>query len=195
MKRRGTQSPFRNVSRTHTVADLTRCRVAVVADTHARPHPALPERLAALAPDLILHAGDIGAPEILDALAEHAPVVAVRGNIDGRDAALPDAVALTLRDDEGARLRIYLIHVGVRAWRLSGDVRRRSKGADLVVCGHSHVPLLVRDGDVVVFNPGSSGPRRFGLPIVFGVIELGPDGASLHHVDCETGARWQPTRP
>ena len=59
----------------------------------------------------------------------------------------------------------------------------RAADAGLVVCGHSHVPLLVRDGDLVVFNPGSCGPRRVGLPITFGVIDIGPEGATLRHVD------------
>ena len=68
----------------------------------------------------------------------------------------------------------------------------RARGASLVVCGHSHVPFIGRDQGLVVFNPGSIGPRRFHLPIVFGVIDLGPGGVKLRHVDCETGRTWEP---
>jgi predicted phosphodiesterase len=55
-----------------------------------------------------------------------------------------------------------------------------------VVCGHSHAPLIARDGRFAVFNPGSIGPRRFMLPISFGVIEVRATGVSMRHIDCET---------
>jgi predicted phosphodiesterase len=61
-----------------------------------------------------------------------------------------------------------------------------------VICGHSHVPFIGRDRGIGVFNPGSIGPRRFHLPIVFGVFELRDRRVSLRHVDCETGLRWEP---
>jgi hypothetical protein len=62
----------------------------------------------------------------------------------------------------------------------------------MVICGHSHVPFIGRDKGLIVFNPGSIGPRRFQLPIVFGVLRLGPGGISLRHVSCETGETWLP---
>jgi hypothetical protein len=61
-----------------------------------------------------------------------------------------------------------------------------------VVCGHSHVPFIGRDRGLSVFNPGSIGPKRFHLPIVFGVIDIAKNGVSLQHIDCETGERWEP---
>jgi predicted phosphodiesterase len=61
-----------------------------------------------------------------------------------------------------------------------------------VVCGHSHIPFIARDRGVGVFNPGSIGPRRFGLPIVLGSIEITDTGAALKHIDCETGKPWMP---
>jgi hypothetical protein len=61
-----------------------------------------------------------------------------------------------------------------------------------VVCGHSHVPFIGRDRGLTVFNPGSIGPRRFHLPIVFGTMDVTPAGLRLGHVDCETGAPWTP---
>ena len=65
-------------------------------------------------------------------------------------------------------------------------------GAGLVVCGHSHVPFVTNDRGLALFNPGSVGPRRFALPIVFGVMEVTSAGVSLRHVDCETGLPWRP---
>ena len=69
----------------------------------------------------------------------------------------------------------------------------KASGAGLVVCGHSHVPFAAHDRGLTVFNPGSVGPRRFHLPIVFGVIEVRAEGVSLRHVDCETGLPWTPS--
>ncbi len=169
-------------------------RVAVVADTHSRPHPALDARLTEIAPQHILHAGDIGALAVLDGLRAHAPVTAVRGNIDARMKDLPDVVVVEVCEGERVLVRALLTHVAVDRTRLRGDVARlaRERGAGLVVCGHSHVPFMVSDGGVTLFNPGSVGPRRFGLPIVLGVMEVSEKGVSLRHVDCETGQRWAP---
>lgn len=163
--------------------------LAVVADTHSQPHAAVHGHLAALAPDAILHAGDIGDPAVIDDLAAIAPVFVVRGNIDGR-AAFPDVRTL----DVGGRLRIYLTHIAVHGPRLRAEVARmaRAAHAQLVVCGHSHVPFIGKDRELTVFNPGSIGPRRFALPIVFGTIAITPDRVRLAHVDCETGRAWSP---
>ncbi len=162
-------------------------RLAVVADTHSAPHPATRDLLAARAPHAILHAGDIGDAAVLTTLAEVAPVYAIRGNIDNRG--LPDVLELEL----GA-LRILVIHIGVAGPRLRPEVGKRARdaGAQLVICGHSHVPFIGGDRHVTVFNPGSCGPRRFHLPIVFGTLELDGGRVRLGHVDCETGAAWMP---
>jgi putative phosphoesterase len=173
----------------------TACIVAV-ADTHSSPHPAIAERLAALAPDAILHAGDIGELSLLDDLARAAPLFAVRGNIDTRARDLPDVLTLELA--VGAKtLRILMTHIAVYGPRLRADIAKmaRAERAPLVVCGHSHVPFIGGEHDVTVFNPGSIGPRRFSLPIVFGVIDVSQDGVRLRHVDCETGRAWSPPGP
>lgn len=151
-------------------------------------------RIMSEAPDVILHAGDVGSHRFLDDLAEIAPVMAVRGNMDSRNHGLPDGISLQLEGAEGPLLGIYLTHIGVHATRLLRDARNRAEkhGAALVVCGHSHVPLIAYDGALAIFNPGSCGPQRFNLPIVFGVIDLGPEGLTMRHVDCETGQRWLP---
>jgi putative phosphoesterase len=169
-------------------------RLGVVADTHSRPHPATVDLLRALAPDAILHAGDIGDLGVLETLAAVAPVHAVRGNIDVRASDLPDELTIDLVHDGARVLRILLVHIAVNGPRLRADVARtaRAAGAELVVCGHSHVPFIGEDRGLFVFNPGSVGPRRFSLPIVFGMLALGERGLRLEHVDCETGATWSP---
>jgi putative phosphoesterase len=170
-----------------------RVRLAIVADTHSEPHPKSAALLRAAAPDAILHAGDIGELKVLDGLAEIAPVIAVRGNIDKHE--LPDDRTIDLIDDRGQSvLRLLLTHIAVYGPKLRGEVAKRARAekAALVVCGHSHVPFIGKDKGVVVFNPGSIGPRRFQLPIVFGVLELAEGRVTMHHVSCETGARWEP---
>jgi putative phosphoesterase len=168
-------------------------RIVAVADTHSRPHPKMAERLAELRPAMVLHAGDIGDLSVLDELAAaaQAPVYAVRGNIDDRST-LPDCRTI---DVESPPFRIFMTHIAVAGIRIRADVARQAKaaGAQLIVCGHSHVPFIVQEKGLTLFNPGSIGPKRFSLPIVFGVIEVAP-GAPLRlsHHECETGARWLP---
>jgi hypothetical protein len=164
-------------------------RLCVVADTHSRPHPQAKEHLAALRPDVLLHAGDIGDHAVLDDLAQGAgaPLHAVRGNID--ELGLPDVIRFGIGD-----LTLVMTHIALNGVRLNAQAARlaQAEKAHVVVCGHSHVPFIGKDRGVVVFNPGSIGPRRFHLPIVFGVMDLGPNGLDMFHVDCETGRRWAP---
>ena len=107
---------------------------------------------------------------------------------------LPDSIAVEIGDDRGKHFGLLLTHIAVYGPKLRADAARRAKKheASLVVCGHSHVPFIGRDRDLTVFNPGSIGPRRFRLPITFGVLTLTPERVDLHHVDCETGERWSP---
>jgi putative phosphoesterase len=177
----------------HTRADGS-LRIVVVADTHGRPHPASAQRIAALRPDAILHAGDIGDLHVLEELRELAPLLSVRGNIDAHAPDLPDAITIDVESEERTELRLLLLHIAVYGPKLRADAFRLAKerGASIVLCGHSHVPFIGRDRGLVVFNAGSIGPRRFQLPIVFGVLELGRGGVELRHVDCETGTRWSP---
>jgi putative phosphoesterase len=179
-------------SATLALRDDGTLKLAVVADTHSQPHAAICDHLAAIAPDAILHAGDIGDTQVIDRLAEVAPVFVVRGNIDTR-ATFPDVLTLDLVGAD-RRLRIFLTHIAVTGPRLRADVARmaRAERAQLVVCGHSHVPFIGQERELTVFNPGSIGPRRFQLPIVFGTIAVTPTGVRLAHVDCETGLPWTP---
>ncbi|MFO0745994.1 MAG: metallophosphoesterase family protein [Myxococcota bacterium] len=170
--------------------------IVVVADTHSRPDARAEALIQALAPDAILHGGDIGALTVLDRLATLAPVLhAVRGNIDEHAPDVPERLAISVRRGGGEVLRVFLTHIAVTGPRLlkAARVAATAARADLVVCGHSHVPLIARDGALAVFNPGSIGPRRFGLPIAFGVMTFG-ERLSFRHVDCDTGDTWDPKK-
>jgi putative phosphoesterase len=190
--RPATQGPKPVHTRKTLTIECGSLRIVAVADTHGRPHPCLGARLAELSPGHILHAGDVGDLAVLDALGEVAPVTAVRGNIDGRE--LPDTVTLELRDGATPWLTILLTHIAVFGPKLRADVARMAfaEGASLVVCGHSHVPFAAQERGLTVFNPGSVGPRRFRLPIVLGVVDVSDKGASVRHIDCETGLPWKP---
>jgi putative phosphoesterase len=135
--------------------------VGVISDTHGLVRP---EALAALAgSDHVIHGGDVGAPDVLDALARIAPVTAVRGNNDRG----PWAERLPIRTTiEIGGVRIHVIH---DARELDLD---RAGEVDVVVAGHSHRPEIAhRDGFLLV-NPGSAGPRRFRLPIAVARLRI-----------------------
>lgn len=169
-------------------------RLALVADTHSRPHPNAAGFIAALAPHAILHAGDIGELSVLDGLAKIAPVIAVRGNIDERAPQVPDVISIDLRAGDSSAFKLLLLHIAVNGPRIRADAAQLAArhGARMIICGHSHVPFVGRDRGLTVFNPGSIGPRRLHLPIVFGVLEIAGGKLSLRHVDCETGQDWSP---
>jgi putative phosphoesterase len=124
-----------------------------------------PEAIEALrGSDRIIHAGDVGSPEILEKLASFAPVVAVRGNVDKAAWALnlPETEVLEL-----AGTSIYVLHDLAQL-----DLKPKAAGFSVVVSGHSHIPKQeMRDG-VLYFNPGSAGPRRFKLPVTVGKLVL-----------------------
>lgn len=169
-------------------------RLVVVSDTHSAPHARALEVITGLRPDAILHAGDIGELSVLDKLATICPVYAVRGNIDLRLPVLADVLVLEVVSKETIIIRILMLHVGVYGPKLRAEVARkaRAEAASVVVCGHSHVPFIGSERGLIVFNPGSMGPRRNGLPIVFGMLEVSACNFRLSHVDCETGLPWKP---
>ncbi len=169
-------------------------RLACVADTHSRPHPNTCELLRTLEPDAILHGGDIGDLAVLEQLAGIAPLHAVRGNIDERANDLPDGLTLHVKSGEHTALTMLLMHIVVAGPRVRKEAAQlaHAAGARMIVCGHSHVPFIGRDKGLTVFNPGSIGPRRMHLPIVFGVLEIRQGKLSLRHIDCETGQDWSP---
>jgi hypothetical protein len=143
-------------------------RIGVISDTHGLLRP---EAVAALAGvELILHAGDIGTPDILAALRNIAPVTAVRGNNDqGAWAATLPETALVEVD----ALRLYILH----DLKLL-HVDPVAAGFAAVICGHSHRPRLEKRQGILFVNPGSAGPRRFKLPVA--VARLSLQGGQLH---------------
>lgn len=169
-------------------------RVAVIADTHGAPHPRTAGVIAAMQPDHILHAGDIGDLDCLAPFRAIAPTTIVRGNIDPHGPDLPDLVTLDVLASGASVLRLMLFHIAVAGPRLRADAARLAvaREAKLVVCGHSHVPFIGRDRGLSIFNPGSVGPKRFQLPIVFGVMEIAGGKLTMRHHDCATGAVWEP---
>jgi putative phosphoesterase len=134
--------------------------IGVISDTHGLLRP---EALAALAPARhILHAGDIGHIEILDALRQIAPVTAIRGNIDneGPCARFPATELVEL-----AGRYFYLVHSIADL-----DISPTAAGVSAVISGHSHRPSQETRNGILYLNPGSAGPRRFKLPVTVALI-------------------------
>lgn len=137
-------------------------RIGVISDTHGLLRP---EAVAALAgSDLIIHAGDVGAPGIIETLARIAPVQAVRGNVD--HGAWADKLPLTQDVSVGER-RLHVLHILAEL-----AVDARETGIAAVIFGHSHKPSIDWKDGVLHLNPGSAGPRRFRLPITLARIEV-----------------------
>jgi len=136
--------------------------VGVISDTHGLLRP---EALAALqGSDYIIHAGDIGDPQILDQLAAIAPLTAVRGNVD-HDAWAQKIPATNVL--EIGAVSIYVLH---NLQEL--DLKPEAGKFSAVIYGHSHVPKQELKNGVLYFNPGSAGPRRFKLPVSMGRLHL-----------------------
>jgi putative phosphoesterase len=141
--------------------------LGIISDTHGLLRP---EAIAALqGSDLIIHAGDVGKPEILDELRRIAPTFAVRGNVD----TAPWASALPMTEVvEAGSLQIYVLHdLGTL------DLDPRAAGFAAVISGHSHTPLAETRNGVLYLNPGSAGPRRFNLPICLARLHI--EGSEL----------------
>ncbi len=142
--------------------------IGVISDTHGLLRP---EAIAALASaDHILHAGDIGNIEILDALRQLAPVTAIRGNIDthGPCARFPATELVEL-----AGHFFYLIHSVADL-----DISPAAANVSAVISGHSHKPSQETRSGVLYLNPGSAGPRRFDLPVTIALITVSESGLS-----------------
>lgn len=136
--------------------------IALISDTHGLLRPEALELLRGS--DLIIHAGDVGSPEILDALSRVAPLVAIRGNIDR--GAWAAALPVTTIAETASGL-IYVLH-DVNDL----DLDARATGFRAVVSGHSHKPSQRIERGVIYVNPGSAGPRRFNLPVTVARIDL-----------------------
>lgn len=141
--------------------------VGLISDTHGLLRPEAVEALRGCA--IIVHAGDVGDPKILDELSRLAPVTAVRGNIDEGDWAnvLPASAVVTVDD-----VSIFVIH---DVAELRAD--SAPSGHRVVVSGHSHRPGWKEERGVLFVNPGSAGPQRFKLPVSVGFLSI--DGATV----------------
>lgn len=132
--------------------------IGVISDTHGLLRPEALDSLRGS--DHIIHAGDVGKPEILDQLRKIAPVTAVRGNVDTERWA--KRIPLTEVVQFGG-FSVYVLHVLDQL-----DLKPEAAGFSAVIYGHSHVPKQEMKNGVLYFNPGSAGPRRFKLPITVG---------------------------
>lgn len=156
-------------------------RVGVISDTHGLLRAEAKAALQGV--DQILHAGDIGKPEVIEQLNSIAPVTAIKGNIDSGEWAreFPDTRTVSL----GGR-RIHLLHD-----LKSLDFDPREQDIDLVISGHSHKPKIESRDEVLYLNPGSAGPRRFSLPVALAMLVLESDNvdARIIELDIRTGKR------
>ena len=150
-------------------------RIGLISDTHGLLRMDAVEALRGS--ELIIHAGDVGKPEILEELKKIAPVVAVRGNVDTAEWA--DELPETAVAEAGAVL-IYVLH-DVKAL----DLNPSAAGFQIVVSGHTHKPIKTERGRVLYINPGSAGPRRFTLPVSVARLNLGRTPYEVEFVNLE----------
>jgi len=149
-------------------------RIGIISDTHGLLRPEAEQQLAGVAH--IVHAGDIGRPEVIARLQQIAPVTAIRGNVDTGDWAecYPDTET---------------VRIGGRSFHVLHDINDLridpvSSGIDVVISGHSHQPRIETVDGVLYLNPGSAGPRRFSLPITLAILQLDESSLrpELHHL-------------
>ncbi|NLC71669.1 MAG: metallophosphoesterase family protein [Desulfuromonadaceae bacterium] len=136
--------------------------IGVISDTHGLLRPQATAALQGC--HLILHAGDVGRPEILDDLRLIAPLVAVRGNVDRGSWAA--ALAEKELVEAGGRY-FYLLHQLDQL-----DIDPVAAGVAAVISGHSHIPRMKKRGGILYFNPGSAGPKRWNLPVSVGLLKV-----------------------
>jgi uncharacterized protein len=156
-------------------------KLGIISDTHGLLRPEAEQRLAGVAH--IIHAGDIGKPDVIVRLARIAPVTAIKGNVDTAvwAEAYPETTTVTL----GGR-RIYVLH-DLQDLQLDPV----SSGIDVVISGHSHRARIESEQGVLYLNPGSAGPRRFKLPITLAILEVTESGLrpTLHDLGSGSAAQ------
>jgi hypothetical protein len=155
-------------------------QIGLISDTHGLLRPEAVEALRGS--ELILHAGDVGKPEILEELRKIAPVIAIRGNVDTASwcSALKETEFV-----ETSAATFYLLH------NLNDlDLNPAASGIHIVLSGHTHQPKQFEKDGVLYINPGSAGPRRFNLPVTLALLNLGSSPYSLQFHNLST-ATWQ----
>jgi putative phosphoesterase len=153
---------------------LAPVKIGVISDTHGLLRPEAEQRLSGVAH--IIHAGDIGRPEIIARLRRIAPVIAIRGNVDTADWAAHYPATRTVK--LGGR-SIHVLH-DFNELKLDPS----SCGIDVVISGHSHRPRIEEVDGMLYLNPGSAGPRRFRLPVTLAMLEMTRGGvrAVIHEL-------------
>lgn len=153
-------------------------RVGIVADTHGLFDPAIRRHFRGV--DRIIHAGDIGDVAVLEELQRIAPVIAVSGNVDrGRTGGFPEETVI-----ECAGCRIAVRHIVYEGGRIRQDARRFLGRArpDICIFGHTHRPSIEWIDGLLLFNPGSAGPRRFNVPRSLGLLSIRSDDRQAVHI-------------
>lgn len=138
-------------------------RVGIISDTHGLLRPEAEEALRGT--DIIVHAGDVGRPEVLARLKQIAPVFAVRGNVDTDAWARELPLSAVVECGEAS---FYVLH---NLGEL--DLKPEASKFDFVISGHTHQAEQCERHGVVYLNPGSAGPKRFHLPVTLAVLDLG----------------------
>src|SRR5437899_1538172 len=147
--------------------------IGVISDTHGLLRPEAVQALQGS--ELIIHAGDVGDPKVLDELRTIAEVVAVRGNVDKGDWAmkLPEYEVV-----ERGGVSIYVLHDVNQL-----DLDPAAAGFKVVISGHSHKPAIRMQAGVLYLNPGSAGPRRFKLPVTVARLDVRGGKLTAKHVE------------
>jgi uncharacterized protein len=184
----------RHESATIDLPDSESCLIGVLSDTHGRPHPNLFPLLEQHRPSLILHAGDVGDLDLIEELGTLCQILFVRGNVDPAGPRWPDSLTLHMKVGDTFRMDLLLLHFALAQLRLNKDAADllQQYPSQIVVFGHSHIPFVGTDRDVCLFNPGSAGPPRMGLPITMGFIEIASGQVRFKHLDLRTGDAWRP---
>lgn len=153
-----------------SLPEQTETLVGVISDTHGLLRPEAIDALAGSS--LILHAGDIGKPEVLQELQAIAPTIAVRGNNDKGTWAeqIPESETISV-----GNVSIHILHI---LQELAFEPQE--KGIRVVITGHSHKPLIEERDGVLFLNPGSAGPRRFNLPIAIAQLHIHGSGVQAN---------------
>ena len=150
-------------------------RIGVISDTHGLLRPQVFEAFRDVRH--ILHAGDVGDPDILVDLAALAPVTAVWGNMDGPE--------IRVATEESREIVLFGAAIGLVHGHQTLDhskLWRRFPAAQVVVYGHTHMPAIRRAKGVLLLNPGAAGPKRPGKPITVALLELTAKGPSARHI-------------
>ena len=142
--------------------------IGVISDTHGYLPPAVQKSFAGV--NLIIHAGDVGEPDIIESLEKIAPTIAVRGNMD------MGQWARQLSEDKTIKVNQTLLVVVHDFYRLK--LKPNNAEPNVVISGHTHRPLLEERQGVLYLNPGSAGYPKFGQPATVAVLQINNDSVS-----------------